>query len=118
MPSLVTQLGYFKPLHSKYEGQLSSMMDIMGQDAPDRPLVRYQVDFSSKFMAIGTPEVLNGPLMEGIGDHLPAILYPAKDDFLISSEDGFVAQLYGFFISSRLPGAGIRANQPMRPKAM
>ncbi len=47
MPSRVAQFGYGDALQAKRDGELTAMMQVVGHDAPQNPLARQGVVFSS-----------------------------------------------------------------------
>lgn len=76
MASLVPQIRDLYALHTKQNGDLSTMVDIMRQYPPDRPLARYVKGLSLVSKLVRFLKVGCRPLVERICDHLPGSSKP------------------------------------------
>lgn len=79
MPTQVAQLRQSDSLGAECDGEFAPMMEVMGQDAPDRPLARNGVGFSLVGLQVGLREIGDGPAVERVLDHLPGHLQPSNE---------------------------------------
>ena len=75
--ALITEVGRFDALHREQSSQLAAVVDVVGHDAPDRPLARDRVGVALVGLQVGLPEVGDRPSGEVGLDHLPTGLEPS-----------------------------------------
>ena len=71
MPKQIAQLKRFDTLHSQHERELTPVVNVVGYNAPDRPLPGNSIHVTVPDMAVGFRQIVHRPLLEGAGNHSP-----------------------------------------------
>ena len=74
MPTFVAQFGNGDVLHTEHDGKLTTVMQVVGHDAPEDPLARECIMFPLVGERVRLREVSYSPTAKGILDHLPGSL--------------------------------------------
>lgn len=99
MPTEIAQFGNLDALHTEQNSQRAAVMNFMGHNAPDRPLARDRIRFSSAGMLIGLSKIANGPLSKRVINHRPGDLQAPDQLGCIFNNGQF-----------RLPSSGLAGN--------